>query len=94
MRKIFALILCLSFFVSGCASLGTISMSKTNRLSIGMTMPEVQKVLGNPSRTELVGDKTVWRYYLHQYCVGFVPYYLVFDKNTQKLDSWTDYYTK
>jgi len=30
----------------------------------------------------------VWKYSLHQAWKGFVPYYLIFGKEDQKLESW------
>lgn len=84
MRK--AICLLLLVVMSGCATLG--SVKKTNQLYTGMTVAEVRQTLGQPSQTQFIGNKLIWRYNLHQYWKGFVPYYLVFDKDTQKLDSW------
>ena len=53
-----------------------------------MTPTQVRQILGNPIRTEFIADKWVWKYELHQYWKGWVPYYLVFDKRTQRLQSW------
>jgi hypothetical protein len=80
------LILLLSFSVVGCASLG--SIKKTNQLSPGMTTDQVRSILGQPSQSQFIQNKIVWKYSLHQYFVGWVPYYLVFDKNSQKLETW------
>lgn len=84
MRNFF--ILLVAFCFVGCASLG--SITKTNQLSSGMTMEQVKSLLGHPSQTQFIQNKIVWKYELHQYFVGWVPYYLVFDKENQKLDAW------
>lgn len=70
----------------GCASLG--SIKKTNQLSPGMTTEQVKSLLGQPSQSQFIQNKIVWKYSLHQYFVGWVPYYLVFDKETQELEAW------
>lgn len=79
-------ILLLVFCFAGCASLG--SIKKTNQLYPGMTMEQTKSLLGAPSQTQFIQDKIVWKYELHQYFVGWVPYYLVFNKETQKLNAW------
>lgn len=85
MKRLFYLFL-LFVLLSGCVSLGNIK--KTNDLLPGMTMSEVKCILGQPSQTQFIGDKLVWKYNLHQYWKGWVPYYLAFDKESKKLDSW------
>jgi hypothetical protein len=76
--------------ICGCAGTGggLGSISKTNHLSPGMTTNEVKTVLGEPSQTQFVANKWVWKYSFHQYFKGWVPYYLVFGKETQKLEEW------
>ena len=53
-----------------------------------MTAGEVRRILGQPTQTEFVANKLVWKYQLHQMWVGWLPYYVVFDKDTQKVGSW------
>ncbi|MEK6715443.1 MAG: outer membrane protein assembly factor BamE [Candidatus Omnitrophota bacterium] len=75
-----------AILLTGCGTLGTIK--RTNDLMPGMTMSEVKKVMGQPSQTQFVGDKLVLKYNLHQYYKGWVPYYLAFDRDTNKLAVW------
>lgn len=79
-------ILLLIISCSGCVGLGTIT--KTNNLRQGMTQNEVKRLLGSPLNTQFEGDYLVWKYSLHQYFVGWVPYYLTFDKNNMALLEW------
>jgi hypothetical protein len=78
-------------FVSpiGCAGkgLGLGTISKTSYLYPGMSSKEVTNILGNPSHTEFIGNKLVWKYSLHQYWKGWMPFYLAFDKENN-LESW------
>ncbi|EDM25782.1 hypothetical protein LNTAR_15237 [Lentisphaera araneosa HTCC2155] len=74
--------------MSSCTSIGLGTVSKTNELSPGMHSEKVKEVLGEPSQTHFVKNKWIWKYSLHQYFKGWVPYYLVFNKDTQKLESW------
>ena len=67
---------------------GLNSIQKTNRLSPGMNPSEVKAVLGDPGQTQFVSDKWVWKYSLHEVWKGYVPYYLVFTRKDQKLESW------
>lgn len=76
----------LLFLFSGCASLG--SAEKTNLLRPGMSTANVEGILGQPKQTEFIENKWVWKYQLHQPWVGFIPYYLVFDKGSQTLEGW------
>jgi hypothetical protein len=88
--------LCLIMFVTilsaltGCAGTGggLGSISKTNQLSPGMKPDQVKAVLGDPSQTRFIADKWVWKYSLHQYMKGFIPYYLVFGNDAKTLQSW------
>ena len=76
--------------IGGCAGTGggLGSISKTNQLMPGMSADQVKEILGEPSQTQFIADKWIWKYSLHEYWKGWVPYYLVFKKETQKLDSW------
>jgi hypothetical protein len=71
-------------FLSACAS----NVTKTNQLAPGMTAAQVKESMGEPSQTQFISNKWVWKYSLHQPWVGFIPYYLVFDKDTQTLQQW------
>ena len=75
---------------SGCAGTGggLGSITKTNQLAPGMSPAEVKSTLGEPSQTQFIENKWIWKYSLHQYWKGWVPYYLVFGKETQKLEAW------
>ena len=48
----------------------------------------VKNILGSPSQTQFIAEKWVWKYSLHQVWKGFVPYYLIFGKDDNKLKSW------
>ncbi len=77
-------------FVGGCAGTGggLGSISKTNQLIPGMSPNEVKILLGEPSQSQFVAEKWVWKYSLHEYWKGFVPYYLVFSKDNPTLRQW------
>ncbi|MGH7796713.1 MAG: hypothetical protein ACREQ2_17760 [Candidatus Binatia bacterium] len=64
------------------------SVSKTNQLSPGMKPAEVKAVLGEPSQTQFVSNKWVWKYSLHEPWKGFIPYYMVFGRDSQALEQW------
>jgi hypothetical protein len=76
------------WMVAGCASMGMNSVEKLNQLSPGMSSDQVQEVLGEPSSSQMTGDKWVLKYTLHENWKGFVPYYFVFDEDTRTLESW------
>lgn len=64
-------------------------VGSTTRLAPGMSTAQVQGVMGGPpSQTQFVADKLVWKYSLHQPWKGFIPYYLFFDRDSQKLEGW------
>ncbi len=75
---------------SGCSHLTNElgSISRTTKLSHGMSTTEVVALLGNPSSSEFISDKLIWNYSLHQPWKGWVPYHLVFNKESLKLESW------
>ena len=77
-------------FLGGCAGTGggLNSISKTNQLMPGMTTNEVKNILGDSSQTQFISEKWVWKYSLHQAWKGYVPYYLIFGKEDQKIESW------
>lgn len=72
----------------GCASLGMNTVSKLNDLEPGMSSEQVQEILGEPTTSQVQGDKWVLKYSLHENWKGWVPHYLVFDKDTRRLESW------
>ena len=76
--------------LNGCAGAGggLNSISKTNQLMPGMNANNVKNILGSPSQTQFIAEKWVWKYSLHQVWKGFVPYYLIFGKDDNKLKSW------
>ena len=53
-----------------------------------MSPAGVRAILGEPSQTQFIANKWVWKYTLHQPWKGFIPYYLVFASETQMLDGW------
>ncbi len=65
-----------------------VSISKTNQLSHGMSPTSIKAILGEPSQTQFIGDKSIWKYSLHQDSKGHVPFYLVLDKESQSLQEW------
>lgn len=82
--------ICLVLFLTSCAGTGggLGSIAKSNELRPGMSTQEVELTLGKPLQTHFVSNKWVWKYKLHQYWKGYVPYYLVFNKDSQKLEEW------
>jgi len=63
-------------------------VSKTNQLSPGMQPHQVRESMGDPSQTQFIANKWVWKYSLHEPWKGFIPYYLVFSKENPTLESW------
>jgi hypothetical protein len=84
------LITCSATLLGACAGAGGSlnSVAKTNRLQPGMSVADVKAVLGEPSQTQFVSEKMVWKYSLHEYWKGFVPYYLVFSSEPPALERW------
>lgn len=72
------------FLVTAC----TTKVSNTNQLSPGMSPTQVRAILGEPSQTQFVADKWVWKYSLHQPWKGFIPYYLIFGRENPTLAEW------
>jgi hypothetical protein len=73
---------------AACASMGMNSVQKLNQLSPGMSSEEVEAILGEPASSELTKDKLVQKYSLHENWKGFVPYFMVFDKDSRQLEAW------
>jgi len=82
-RLFTAIIIGFISFQVACTQVGA-----TRRLSPGMTPAQVRAAMGNPSQSQFVNQKMVWKYTLHQPWKGFIPYYLVFSKETGNLESW------
>lgn len=73
--------------LTACVTLPTVS--QTNQLSPRMTPDEVRLVIGEPAQTQFVANKLIWKYSLEDPSrVGLVPYYLVFDRESQGLEGW------
>lgn len=87
--KNFGIILTL-FIFSGCVGMGGLgSLQKAERLQLGMSTATVEQVLGSkPYATKIVGGKIYWKYKLHKWGYGWVPFYLRFDKQNQILEDW------
>lgn len=85
MKKIALLVFVIVFIA---APVFATSMEKINQLKPEMTTDEVRKLLGNPNETQFINDKLMWRYPVFQFFVGSMPYYLVFNKDTLKLEAW------
>jgi len=85
-------ILCFTMLalLAGCAGTGGGfgAIEKTGQLRAGMKPDEVRAILGEPASTQLISEKLVWKYSLHQVWKGFVPYYLVFGRKSQALERW------
>lgn len=73
---------------SGCAAMGMNSVQKLQQLSPGMTDTQVREILGDPKSSEMAGEKWVLKYTLHENWKGFVPYFVVFDGGTRRLEGW------
>ena len=81
-----AIVLCLFLVACSGGSLG--SVSKTHQLYPGMTVNQVNDLLGPSESQQFVAGRRVFKYSLHQYWKGWVPYYLAFHPETDRLDSW------
>lgn len=77
-------------FLFGCAGTGGGfgSVSKTNQLTPGMTSVQVKAILGEPSQTQFIDNKWIWKYSLHEPWKGYIPYYLVFGLESKTLERW------
>lgn len=91
MKNVFSIFLFATLLtLVGCAGTGggLGSISKTNQLMPGMTPNQVKEILGEPSQSQFIADKWIWKYSLHEPWKGWIPYYLIFGKESLKLDSW------
>ena len=73
---------------AGCAAMGMNSVQKLQQLSPGMSSDQVVEILGEPESSQMTEDKWVLNYTLHENWKGFVPYFVVFDKDTRRLEAW------
>lgn len=73
---------------AGCAAMGMNSVEKLQQLSPGMSSDEVVEVLGEPKSSQMTEDKWILSYTLHENWKGFVPYFVVFDKDSRRLEAW------
>ena len=61
----------------------------TKNLAPGMTTEQVRAVMGgDPASTSFQSDHLIWKYTLAQPWVGNVPYYLIFNRETEQLEGW------
>ncbi len=83
-------VLALSFLVAGCTGVPMEfnTVEKTRSLQPGMMHKDVVKLLGKPKSVQFVGDKVILKYSFHEYWKGWVPYYIIFNKQTGKLQEW------
>lgn len=86
---IFVVILCIALMI-GCATPSKVPFEKTKELAPGMSYEEIILTLGEPETTTVVGNDWELAYYFYK---GFpynewLPYKLVLDKNTRRLNSW------
>lgn len=88
MKHLFIIVL--FAFLTACATgMGGVgSVSKTNQLAPGMKPAEVKTILGEPSQTQFIANKWVWKYSLQEPWKGWIPYYLVFNRDSQVLEQW------
>ena len=77
MNKIWWVIaLAVGALITGCAT----KVTRTNQLYPGMQPEQVKEVMGEPSQTQFISNKWIWKYSLHEPWKGFIPYYLAFSK--------------
>ena len=88
--RYFSPVLIMCFFLSACAEMQMEfnTAEKTAQLRPGMMHKEVIGILGKPKSVQFIGDKVVLKYSLHEYWKGWVPYYVIFEKRTGKLQEW------
>ena len=53
-----------------------------------MSFVEVFEILGQPKSSAFQGGEWIVKYSLHEYWKGWVPYYVVFDKETKQVTHW------
>lgn len=79
-------------FLAACATVeekaGFNAAKKTVLLRPGMKYPEVVRILGEPKSSVFNENEWQVNYSLHEYWKGWVPYVLVFDKESLRLKSW------
>jgi outer membrane protein assembly factor BamE (lipoprotein component of BamABCDE complex) len=92
LRPRIIILFALVVLLSGCATMGPKmglnTVTNVNQLRPGMMFPEVLQILGEPKSSVFTEDEWQVNYTFHEYWKGWVPYVLVFDKDTQRLKSW------
>jgi hypothetical protein len=89
---LFIILFACIFLAGGCATMGGLELGtveKTKSLKPGMAYQEVENLLGPPKSSQMVSDRWVVRWSLHEHWKGWVPYDLSFDPQTKRLLSWT-----
>ncbi len=84
-HKILTIVL-FATIVSGCTARSVVQ--RTNQLAPGMPYEEVVQLLGQPKSSQFVDDKWLLKYSLYGDKMGWMSYYLVFDKDRKRLASW------
>ncbi len=87
MRRLLSLAMVLLLGVGCTASRRYITIGKTMRLRVGMSVEEVQKLLGEPIRKIAAGRRAVWKYRVHSLLGGWNPVYVVFGESVV-LERW------
>lgn len=82
MKALFALVIA-GLFIVGCET-GWIKASKMNKLSLGMTRPEVVRILGDPHSTEAKEGVEVLWYLEDQGGYRHQPYFAQFENGQLK----------
>lgn len=90
MKRFAFLLLTLPFLLVCCVAGGYDSAKKINKLQPGMTIDQVEQILGPPETTSLRNGKLSLSYSLHQEWKGNVFYDLTFDGQSRKLESWVE----
>jgi hypothetical protein len=94
-RRVILLLFALSaiLLIAGCATMeeaaGLNTAGKTAQLRDGMEYRQVETLLGTPKSSQAIKGKQIFRWNLHEYGKGWVPYDMVFDANKKTLLSWS-----
>ena len=85
------LVLALACLLVSCAAGqgGIGSASKTNKLRPGMSMSQVEEILGEPGSTQFIENHFIWKYSLQKPWVGWIPHYLAFTHDG-RLVAWRE----
>ena len=71
------------FLATACAST---QVATTKRPAPDMSLKRVWDRLGEPPQTQVIANKEDGKDSCHQPWKGFIPYYRVFERDTQRLD--------